>query len=266
LPLKNRAAAQPFCRNGRRPLPNLETVRVRRSRPSAPALALALMLTMLCVYLISLSGPENTQTAAAQEFSSAEVHMEGLKVAFLPENRSENQLEARVLAARCAQNGGAGLLLHWDGVYSIIREAVSPNYAGENALIRSAEGLTLKIDGPAGQIAAVSDCVAFLRALATETGSLAASLENGDTNAQSMASLLEIYRSRGRRLQEALQDAAGANPIAKRLENALVPAITRLEEAIADPVPGKIKLIHAAACAEWISMLDEFARLSSGAV
>ena len=238
----------------------LKTVRMRRSSPSTLAFALALMLTMLCVYFLSLSiqPKSGTKAAAIPEKSSAEIRMEGLDVAFLVEARSKNQLEARVLAARCAQNGGAGLILSDNGNYTVVREAVPPDKAGTNDLHRSATGLSLKLSGNSAEIAAISDAVAILRALAAETGALAGSIENGDTDIASVCSLLEVYRTQVQKALDGIQPIAGSGAIPKRLADALLGALGRLNDAMAKPDISKIKLIHAAACGEWISLLDDF--------
>lgn len=243
----------------------LKTVRMRRSSPSPLSLALALMITMLCVYLISLSAlPDGESDAAsAQTPSVAELRMEGLDAAFLCESRTPSQLEARVLAARCAEGGGAGLIIADADGYAVIREAVSPESADETALRRSADGLTLKLTGASGEIAAVSDAVSFLRAQASETGSLAAALENGDTDAASISALMNVYRTQARRALEGMRAISAPGAVTDRLIFAVEAALARLDDAAAAPDPGKIKLIHAAACAEWISILNEFVAASA---
>lgn len=238
----------------------LKTVRVRRSNPSALALALAMMLTMLCVYLISLSAlPEQkASTASGQSPSTAEIRMEGLEAGFLLYARSSNQLEARVLAARCAESGGAGLILSDGGDYCVISEAVSFDDAGTNDLCLSADGLTLKLHGFSDEIAAVSDAVTFLRALATETRGLAGAIEDADTDLPSVCSLLEVYRTQGQKALDGLQCISAPDDTIRRLITSTHASLDRIDSAVAQPDIGKIKLIHAAACGEWISILEEF--------
>ena len=238
----------------------LKTVRVRRSRPSALSVALALMLTMLFVYLISLSAAPKKESGAvaAQAAGSAEVRMEGMEVAFDCASSHENLLEARVAAANCAQSGGAGLILAEGGRYAVVREALSVESAAKDAPIRSAGGLTLQLSGPAGEVGAVSDAVAFLRAQAAETGGLAAALDNGSTDASSIAALLRIYRTQGGKALDALE-AISTQSVVDRLRSSVQTALDRLDAAIDAPDAGKLRLIHAAACAEWIALLNEFA-------
>lgn len=238
----------------------LETVRVRRSSPSALAFALALMLTMLCVYLISLSAlPEKeTSITAGQTVVSAEVRMDGLETGFLLYTRTNNQLEARVLAARCAKGGGAGLILSDSGTYCVVSEAVSRENIGSEDLYLQADGLSLNLHGSADEIAAISDSVAFLRALSTETDGFVSSVESGHTNLSSLCSLLNVYRTQGEKALQSLKEISSPGSVANRLIRATQENLTRIESALAEPDLGKIKLIHAAACAEWISILEEF--------
>lgn len=219
-----------------------------------------MMLTMLCVYLISLSAmpDEKANSVSGQTVSSAEVRMEGLEASFLLHARTNNQLEARVLAARCADAGGAGLILSDGGDYCVISQAVSAENAGTNDLHLQANGLSLKLHGSSDEITAVSDSIAFLRALATETSGLAAAIENGDTDLPSVCSLLDVYRTQGQKALEGLENISGADGAIRRLINAVHASLTRIDSAINDPDIGKIKLIHAAACGEWISILEEF--------
>ena len=223
----------------------LKTIRVRRSRPTAPALALALALTMLFVYLVSLSsvpGQVESDAATASAAGEAEVRMEGLDAAFVCDALCEELTEARVAAANCASAGGAGMLLREGEQFAVVREAVSTDGAPEGALVRSAPGLTLRLSGPATEVAAISDAVAFLRAQAAETGSLAGALESGGTDGKSLSALLEVYRTQGARAVD-------------RLQSAVQSELDRLNGAIRSPDAGKMKLIHAAACGEWISLL-----------
>ena len=236
----------------------LKTIRVRRSRPTAPALALALALTMLFVYLISLSSAPEQQSgeAAASAAGEAEVRMEGMDAAFLCDARCADLTEARVAAANCAASGGAGMLLREGEAYAVIREAVNPDAAPEGAVLRGASGLTLRLTGPASEVAAISDAVVFLRAQASETGSLAAALDSGDTDANSLVALMEVYRTQGHRARTALEGVSARGDTVTRLQSAVQSELDRLEGAIQSPDAGKMKLIHAAACAEWISLLN----------
>ena len=231
------------------------SIRVRRSRPSPIALALALMLTMLFVYAISLSAPDSVNDAAAQLPSAAEIRMEGMDVSFLCAERATDPLEARIRASYCAQQGGAGLILPDGDEYAIILEAVSdPDAAG--GIRRQADGLTLKLTGSAAEVAAITGAVDFLRAQAVETGALAAALESGGSDASSVRALMEVYRTQGLKVQSALRDCGGTSPAVQQFRTAVDGCLDRLNAAIAATDPAGLRLIHAAACAQWLQLLE----------
>lgn len=237
----------------------LKTVRVRRSRPSSLAIALALLLTMLCVYCISLSAapaPEAEAVSAGQTGSS-EVRMEGMEAAFDCEGRYPTLMEAQVMAAYCAQSGGAGLILQEAGEYAVVRRIA--DVPGENSISRSAPGISLKLEGETAEIAAIADAASFLHALSTETAALASSLEKGEADGASIAALMDIYISRCRRLQIAIGEIPEEHAVVKQLAQKLESAMLRLKDASDHPEAGRLHLLHAGSCADWISMLQDFA-------
>ena len=241
----------------------LKTVRVRRNRPSVLSAALALMLTMLFVYLISLSAASRPESApaASQAIASSDVRMDGLSAAFECEGRYDLPLDARVAAAKCVQSGGAGLILPDGAQYAVVR-SVSSAAEGENVIRRSAPGLTLRVSGPASELMAVADAVEFLRAQTTETGNLAQTLESGGADASTMATLLNIYRTRGEAVLANLTQIDSGNTVVSRLTAAVQSALGRLD-GTAQPSPAQIRRIHAAACAQWLALLEEFAAQST---
>lgn len=234
----------------------MKSIQFRRSRPSALALALALLITMLAVYAAcSGSGRKTaveTETAAAVP-ASAEIRMEGLKCFFAAEGSYADAQEARIAAAMCAKNGGAGLIRESGGRYFVIREAISDG-KDLDGLEASAVGLTLKVEGSSGEIAALSEAAGFLYAQARETAGLAGMLERGDTDASTLLALLSVYRTQARNLLRTLNGMTESSAV--RIADAAEACAGRLEDAIAAPDAGKFRLIHAAACADWISLLE----------
>ena len=229
-------------------------IQIRRARPSALAFALALLLTMLFVYAIARPAlPSHaTNAVSAQSAISTELRMEGMEARFRIEARCSDPLQARILAARCAQDGGAGLILTDGEGYAIVREAGD---ASEAALLRSAAGLTLQLEGSAAELAAVTDAVAFLRAQASETGVLAAALESGDTDASSLAALMRVYQTQGQRVLAAL-NSLGSQPALDLFRASVSACLTRIASAIDSTSPSSLRLVHAAACAEWLGILE----------
>ena len=90
-------------------------VRVRRERPSALAWALALLLTMLCVYLLTL-GPTAAPEASIASAGDAPRITEEVSFApsaawFVSLGRYDTAAEARIEAARYTPRGAAGYVL-----------------------------------------------------------------------------------------------------------------------------------------------------------
>lgn len=243
---------------------NREIIQIRRCRPSALAAALALMLTMLFVYAAAMpalplgEGKRSSEVSAGTAMA-AQLRMEGMEVYFHIDGRSSDALQARILAAQCAEDGGAGLVISDGEGYAVVREAGSIGQDGQDGwLKRRAGGLTLKLRGSAENLAAVADAVVFLRSQAMETGSLAGALEQGETDTASLEALLSVYRTQGRRVAEALANLpeGEAGQALGRLTEAVQGCMSRLDGALEALSPASMRLVHAAACAQWIELLE----------
>ena len=228
-------------------------IRIQRSRPSALAAALALLLTILFVYAVARPALPRQQSdaASAEAGVSTQLRMEGLEVHFRVHSRCEDPLQTRIHAAQCVESGGAGMILPEDGGYAIICEAARES--GGDTLTRSAGGLSLKVQGSAKELAALADAIAFLRAQASETGSLAAALEKGETDASSVRALLGVYRTQGRRALENMEKLPRQGAVAA-LSEAVRGDLSRLTDSAA--TPSGLRLLHAAACGEWLALLE----------
>lgn len=232
----------------------MNTIQIRKARPSVLAAALALLLTMLFVYVVArpaLPG-QRAELVAARQRIATEIRMEGLQAQFQLAERCTDRLQARILAAKCAQNGGAGLVLQDGKNFAVIWGVGDQG----DVLSRSASGLTLRLRGSAAELAAVTDAVAFLRAQATETGALAGALESGDTDAASVAALMRVYQTQGQRVMDAL-DALGDQRVVAALRGGVASCLTRIQCAVESSSPSVLRLVHAAACAQWLELLEE---------
>lgn len=232
----------------------LKTVRVRRSRPSVLSLALALMLTMLCVYILSLSGSPIAQPASAQAVTEAEIHLPGLQSVFQCAGRYALPLDAHLAAARCVQSGGAGLVILDGEEYAVVERAGGD--AGESSFTRSANGLTLRARGMDGDLRAISEAALFLQSLQGETAALADALARGDTNASSISALMNVYRTQGERAQDALICIQSGSVAVSFLLDNVEDALVRLECVMEHPTAAHLRQLHAAACVDWISLLE----------
>lgn len=242
----------------------MKRIRLRRNRPSALAAALALMLTMFSVFLITqAAGNKADRSASAGGYGTADIRMEGMQAQLEILGRCDNALEAQVAAAQCLAGGGAGIVVQ-DGerlavVYAAHADAdaYKARAGSENtAHVVSGGGLTLRASGSAAQIAALQGAVDFLRTLAVQTGSLAASLESGGTDAGSMQALISVYLTQGRSAAAALSGFAGQDASAQKLLEAVENSLLRLQGAYDAPDAGSLRRIYAGGRLEWIGLLE----------
>ena len=85
-------------------------------------------------------------------------------------------------------------------------------------------------------------------------GSLAAALKKGETDASSVRALLGVYRTQGRRALEALGQLPQQGAVTA-LSDAVRGDLSRLTDSAA--TPSGLRLLHAAACGEWLALLEE---------
>lgn len=235
----------------------MKTVRVRRSRPSGLSLALALMLTMLFVYAITLSAPEKAQKASAQPHMQQEIHLEGLAARFLVYARVQDGYAARIEAANCFESGGAGWIISETNHHAVIFDMAQASDKNENAgniIERTVCGLTLEISGRADVAAAVADGAQFLRSMAAETSSLASMLESGG-DVSGVRALLAVYKTRADKICAALEGET--HPAAVLIRDAAQRTSGRIDAAFSDMQAAKIRLIHVAANAEWVDLIGK---------
>jgi len=240
---------------------NMQTIRLRRSRPSSLSIAVALAITMLIVWLVSLqSCPKEEAKSASAAMSASEIRMEAMEARFLLSGVHDDKTQANVSAALCAENGGAGLVLR-DGERFAVAQAANDDSSGSESPViqRSCRGLTLKIEAPAAVIGAISDGLSAMRALAEETRDLASSLERGETDGRTIAALLNVYRTQLSRAMDEIKNHPF--PALALIERALENSIARTDAAIAETTPGKLRLMHAAGCMEWISLSGNLIKL-----
>ena len=235
----------------------MKTVRVRRSRPSALALALALALTMLFVYAVTIAASEKeAQNASAQAHMQDEIHLDALAARFQVYAWAQDGYATRAEAANCYDSGGAGWILDEGGRYAVIFDSAQANDLPENAeniIERQAGGVTLELSGRADEVAALTDGARFLRAMAAETASLAASLENSG-DASGVRAMMGVYKTRADKICMSLENAV--HPAAKLVFEAVQRTSRRIDSAFSDMCPAKIRLVHVAANAEWVSLIE----------
>jgi len=242
----------------------MKRIRLRRNRPSALAAALALMLTMFSVFLITqAAGGRDDRAASAGGYGTADIRMEGMQAQLEIIGRYDQAMEAQVAAAQCLAGGGAGIVVPDGESYAVVyaahadADAYKARAGSErSAHIVSGSGLTLRASGSAAQAAALQQAVDLLRTLAVQTGSLASSLESGGTDAGSVQALISVYLTQGRSARDALSGSAGQDASATKLLRAVENSLVRLQGAHDAPNAGSLRRIYAAGRLEWIGLLD----------
>ena len=241
---------------------SLDRIKIRRTRPSFAAICIALAVTMLFVYIAARSAmdPQPVQvTASSEAAGQSDLRMEGMEISFLCDGRYDDLSEARINAANCAENGGAGMVIADGDSYCVVRDAAGSARDWDGIILtRRCGGITLRISGSAREIAAISRAVDCLNALARETGSIAAAMESGDTDARSAGAILNVYRTRA---ESAIDDLPKDGGAAQLICAALAKAIDRVDSAIDAMDASKIRLIHCAGCADWISLTESLISL-----
>ena len=205
-----------------------DRVRVRRERPSALTWALALMLTMLCVYLLTLGFSGEPETSIDSDGSAPrvteEVAFERTQAWFVALGRYETAEEARIEAARYTRRGAAGYVLETADGYLVLGAA----YETEAEAARVAESLSqtenlacevhaesagrvrLRVTAEEAHIDLVCEAEATLRALAAETADIAFQLDRAEIDPEAARTLLSVSASRLEDLLERLRAVPGA--------------------------------------------------------
>ena len=218
-------------------MPENARVRVRRDRPSALSWTLALMLTMLCVYLLTL-GLAAAPEAAIDSNSGAprvteETSFAAAEAYFVSLGRFETDTEARIEAARYTPRGAAGYVLETADGFLVLGAVYEDRAEAESvarALSQSegldcavyeehADGARLRVTGAEADIALVTGAEALLRDLAGETRDLALQLDRGETDSGAARTLLSVAASRLEDILSRLRSVSGAqeNPVTARL-------------------------------------------------
>lgn len=214
----------------------LKTVYVRRQRPSALALLLALMLTMLFVYAVKRSADTDAaEQTAAQAHMQAEIRIDAFSAQFLIFARTEDDFSARVEAAGCAESGGAGCIIGEDDRWYVLSDVAQEG--DSDTLNLSAEGFCMEISGRADHVGAVENAIALLQCIATET-------IEGEGGV-----LLEVYKTQARQICAALEGVETAETIL----DAVVRTLDRLESE--NP-----RLIRTGAKLEWLNLMNRLCK------
>lgn len=222
-------------------------VRVRRDRPTALSWALALAVTMLAVYLITLSAPRPGPVEEARgeritrelSFDAASVHL--VRLGAYPDAAS-----ARIAAADLAGRGAAGVVYPVDGGFTILSAAYENSGDAERIAGRlseseglpggvvslSAEGISMMVTAPEEDFNAIVLAEDCLRTQLDQLSQMALQLDRGELRPTAARTLAAVSRSELRRAREALSEVPGA--AANEVCTGLMEQLNRLAEALTD--------------------------------
>ena len=205
---------------------NMTRVPVRRERPTVAAWSLALLVTMLMVYVLTLNRamPEVAQTVSAAPNVTRPLALEPFRVYIVSMGDYDDGGRARVEAAGCASSGAAGFVTEVDGRWHVFgalygserdarRAASKLSQAGSGATVIAleAEGLTLRVTAPERQIDAIAAAEAALRDQLDQLGTLARQLDRGEIEPDGAQTLCAMSATALDDARKALDGMPGAS-------------------------------------------------------
>lgn len=256
-------------------------VRVRRDRPSGLTLALALAITMLAVWLVTLSAsqPSQEEDALARRVTR-ELTFPGVTASFTSLGEYPDASHARIAAAALAERGAAGYVRSAGGVCTVLGACYdSPDDAQRIAdrlaaneqlstgvLTLSAPGATLRVTAAESDCAAIADADAALRAQLSPLSQIALQLDRTEIESKQARTLAAVSRSELIAAREALSDVAGAadNPICIGLADQLDALAAALGEIARGSdtgaaLAGRLRCAHVSATLSLIDFLNALA-------
>lgn len=245
----------------------LNRVRVRRDRPSALSWALALAVTMLAVYLITLgaTGEEAAEDASSGVRVTREIELRELTAYFADMGVHADEWRARVAAAEYAGRGAAAVVYEdADGFHVLgagyVLEAdarrIAERLGGQEdieagVLALSGQKRSLRVTAPEADVEAIIDADRVLRAQLSQINTLALQVDRGEVPASSARTLAKVAASEARSARRKLEqiDGGADQPVCAQLAGMLL----RLEENLgaaaqrnlsAAEISGKLRCCH----------------------
>ena len=209
-------------------------VKVRRDRPSAVTWALALLVTMLMVYVLTLSGSLEAERAELKSQGARvarEVTFAPLKLYCVSFGTCTDRENARLEAARFVPRGAAGYVYARDDGYLLLAAGYDQEAEARRVAERLAEAeqlqtdvvpfssrqVRLRVTAAAEQIAAVIQADEALRAQAEQLEALAFRLDRGEVSADSARTLVAVQSAQLRDVLAALKAIPGEDAVFRGL-------------------------------------------------
>lgn len=228
-------------------------VRVRRDRPSALSWALALAVTMLAVYLVTLSAPavipEAEEAGAPAARVTRELTLAGTVAHLVDLGVHSDGTAARIAAANFAQRGAAGVVLPRDDGFHVIgacyeneadaariAQRLSAQEIPAGTLTLSAQAVSLRITAPESDADAIAEADRALRSALCQAGALALQIDRGENSASQARTLAAVARSELDRAERQLAQVAGAEE--QRVCAGLLTIMRRVSQGLSGTAKG----------------------------
>lgn len=201
-------------------------VRVRRERPTALSWALALAVTMLAVYLVTLNRPD---AGPAEETSAGpritrEITLEGMEMYFADLGAYPDETNARIAAASYAPRGAAGVVLAQPDGYHVLgagyaleadAERIAKRLTEQESLSScvlrlSAPSVALRITARDADTDAIADADRLLQSRLDQIASMALQIDRGELPSASARTLAQVARSELKKAAKTLSRVGGA--------------------------------------------------------
>ena len=223
---------------------DLKRVRVRRERPTALAWALALCVTMLVVYVLTLNAgrPDVVESMAPAPRVTREIAFEGLKGWCVQMAACDSDQAARLAASAYSGRGAGGYVAQIEGEWAVLgavyeseqdaariaRRLSQDEGIPSRVVCLEAEPVKLRITAPEAQIDAIAEADALLRRETRRLGEIALQLDRGELRPEAARTLCGVSA------EEAATAARALSAIPGAAENALCAGLIGRLETLSD--------------------------------
>ena len=224
-------------------------VRVRRERPTALAWAIALCVTMLVVYVLTLSAarPDVVESVSAAPRVTSEIELPPLEGWCVTMAQCDAPEEARLQAAAYSARGAAGYVARLEDAWQVlgavydskgeaerIAERLSREAGLEAGVIHlEADRLKLRITASEAQIEAIAGADATLREQARQLGQIALQLDRGELGGDAARTLCAVAATEAEQAAGALESLPGENRLCAALADQLR-SLAAMQRTLAD--------------------------------
>lgn len=220
-------------------------VYVRRERPTVLAVSIALAVTMLVVYVLTLDaiGPDVVESVSAAPRVTREIEFAELRGYCVSLGRWDSEDQARAEAARFTDQGAAGRVLQIGGQWHIlgtmydsrkqasrVAETLSGDIPAEVVEL-SSDAVRMRITAPDRQIDLIVASDALLRDQSAQLCAIARQLDRAEIQSEAALTLCALSASESDALCEKLSCIPGVeeNALCASLIGALSRASDRLQ-------------------------------------